>query len=650
MCGIAGVMNDVHSQDMLYANVKRMADTLAHRGPDDAGVWVDPEMGIALAHRRLSILDLSPQGHQPMASDCGRYQIVFNGEIYNHTNLRRELEVAGVKAWRGHSDTEVMLAAIASWGVRVALDRFTGMFAFALWDRKQRTLTLARDRLGEKPLYYGFCGKLFLFASELKALRAHPGFKTNIDRNALALMQRLAYIPAPHTIYQGIQKLPPGSLLTLALDSRAVSQPETYWSATKVAEQGQRNLFQGSEDEALKEMERLLSDAICQQMVADVPLGTFLSGGVDSSVTVALLQAQSTQPVKSFTIGFWEQSFNEAKDAKAVAAHLGTDHNEIYITPQQALEVIPQLPELYDEPYGDSSQIPTYLVSEMARRQVTVCLSGDGGDELFGGYNRYFWAKDLWRMLGWVPVPLRRLLAIALTTPSPASWDRLFKAMRSLTPASLRYQNPGDKMHKLAHILTARTPAEIYWGLVSLWKEPENLVLASQEPVTAFTDPKQNADLKAFEHRMMHMDTITYLPDDILVKLDRAAMAVSLETRIPLLDHKLVEFVWSLPLEMKIRGSERKRLLRKLLYRHVPAELIERPKMGFGIPLADWLRGPLREWSEALLNEHRLKEEGYLNPKLVRRYWKEHLSGHRNWSYHLWNVISFQAWLETTGK
>ncbi len=646
MCGIAGILNDEQSGDTLAGHAGRMADTLVHRGPDDAGVWTEPELGLALAHRRLSILDLSREGHQPMASACGRYRIVFNGEVYNHIPLRRELVREGVAGWRGHSDTEVMLAAIAAWGVRRALERFTGMFAFALWDRETRKLTLARDRLGEKPLYYGYCGKLFLFGSELKALRAHPGFKADIDRDALALMQRLSYIPAPHSIYRGIQKLLPGSLLDIQPGRPSEPRPEVYWCAKTVAEQGQHEPFGGSEEEALDELERLLGDAVSQQMIADVPLGAFLSGGVDSSATVALMQAQSTRPIKTFTIGFWEQSFNEAEYAKAVASYLGTEHTELYITPGQALDVIPRLPRLYDEPYGDSSQVPTFLVSELAREHVTVCLSGDGGDELFGGYNRYFWANDLWRRLGWAPGPLRAALAGMLTAASPAAWDRVFRALRPLTPASLRYQNPGDKIHKLAQILAVRDPEQIYRGLVSQWKEPEALVLDSHEPATVLTDPAGRPDLPDFMHRIMQLDTVTYLPDGILVKVDRAAMGVSLETRIPLLDHRVVEFSWRLPLRMKIHSGERKRLLRKLLYRHVPAELIERPKMGFGIPLADWLRGPLRDWSECLLAESRLRDEGYFNPAMVQTYWKEHLSGQRNWSYYLWNVLAFQSWLE----
>ena len=647
MCGIAGILNDQHSGDTLAADAGRMADTLAHRGPDDAGIWTEPEAGLALAHRRLSILDLSPEGHQPMASACGRFLIVFNGEVYNFRELRRELEQSGQTRWHGHSDTEVMLAAIATWGMEAALRRFVGMFAFALWDRKTRTLTLARDRLGEKPLYYGRQGGTFLFGSELKALRAHPDFRGEIDRNALAMMLRYAYIPAPFSIYRDIGKLPPGSYLTLSYQGPWDAEPVTYWSAREAAERGEADPFTGTEQEAADELERRLGTSVGGQMVADVPLGAFLSGGVDSSTIVALMQAQSSRPVRTFSIGFWEPAFNEAEHAKAVARHLGTDHTELYVTPEQALGVIPRIPTLYDEPYGDSSQIPTFLVSELARRHVTVSLSGDGGDELFGGYNRYFWATNIWRRLGWAPQALRGALAGALTTASPAAWDRLFRALKPLLPGALRYANPGDKVHKVSEILAVRHPEEIYWGLVSLWKEPEAVVPGSREPATVLNDPAGWPDLAEFQQRMMYLDQVTYLPDDILVKVDRAAMGVSLETRVPLLDHRVVEFAWRLPLSMKIRGGERKRLLRHVLYRHVPKELIERPKMGFGIPLAEWLRGPLREWSEALLDQARLEREGWFAPEPIRNHWAEHLSGRRNWSYYLWNILVFQAWLES---
>ncbi len=627
-----------------------MAAALHHRGPDDGGVWTEPEAGLALAHRRLSILDLSPEGHQPMASTCGRYLIVFNGEVYNFRELRQELDRLGPTRWRGHSDTEVMLAAIAFWGVEAALRRFVGMFAFALWDRGKRTLTLARDRLGEKPLYYGRQGGAFLFGSELKALRAHPDFRGEIDRNTLAMLLRFAYIPAPFSIYRGIRKLPPGSYLTLSHQALGDAEPVVYWSAREAAERGAADPFTGTEQGAADELERRLGAAVGGQMVADVPLGAFLSGGVDSSTIVALMQAQSSRPVRTFSIGFWEPAFNEAKHAKAVARHLGTDHTELYVTPEQALGVIPRIPTLYDEPYGDSSQIPTVLVSELARRHVTVSLSGDGGDELFGGYNRYFWAPDIWRRLSWAPRALRRALAAALTTAGPATWDRLFHALGPLLPAALRYANPGDKVHKAAGILATKSPEEIYWGLVSQWKEPEAVVPGSREPATVLNDPAGWPDLAGFQQRMMYLDQVTYLPDDILVKVDRAAMGVGLETRVPLLDHRVVELAWRLPLSMKIRGGECKGLLRRVLYRHVPKELIERPKMGFGVPLAEWLRGPLREWSEALLDEARLGQEGWFAPGPIRARWAEHLSGRSNRAYDLWNVLVFQAWLESQAQ
>lgn len=650
MCGITGILGDVRERETLAARGGAMAATLRHRGPDDGGVWTEPEAGLALAHRRLSILDLSPEGRQPMASACSRFLVVFNGEIYNFRELRRELDQSGRTHWRGHSDTEVMLAAIAAWGVEVALRRFVGMFAFALWDRGSRTLTLARDRLGEKPLYYGHQGGTFLFGSELKALRAHPGFRAEIDRNALAMMLRYGYIPAPFSIYRDIRKLPPGSYLTLSPRGPREARPVTYWSVREAAERGAAAPFHGTEREAADELERRLGAAIRGQMVADVPLGAFLSGGVDSSAIVALMQTQSSRPVRTFSIGFRETAFNEAEHAEAVARHLGTDHTRLYVTAEQALGVIPRIPTLYDEPYADSSQIPTFLISELARRHVTVSLSGDGGDELFGGYNRYFWVTAIWRRLGRTPRALRGALAAALTTAGPAAWDRLFSTLRPLLPAALRYANPGDKVHKLAEILAARHPEEIYRGLVSLWKEPEAVVPGSREPATVHDDAALWPDLAEFQQRMMYLDQVTYLPDDILVKVDRAAMGVGLETRVPMLDHRLVEFAWRLPLSMKIRGDERKRLLRRVLYRHVPKELIERPKMGFGIPLAEWLRGPLREWSESLLHEARLGREGWFAPGPIRSRWAEHLSGRRNWSYQLWNVLVFQAWLESQAR
>jgi asparagine synthase (glutamine-hydrolysing) len=647
MCGLTGYWKTAgESASAMEAIVVGMASRISHRGPDDQGVWVDADAGITLAHRRLSILDLSPQGHQPMVSRCGRYVIAFNGEVYNFAGIKAELEQSvGAQAWRGHSDTEVMLSTIAAWGLEAALGKFVGMFAFALWDRETRVLSLARDRMGEKPLYYGWQGETFLFGSELKALKAHPAFRAEIDREALALFLRHNAIPAPHSIYRGIHKLPPGTLLQIQAGLKE-ARPRVYWSIRSVAEDGQRNPFSGSDAEATAELKRLFSHAVGEQMVADVPLGAFLSGGVDSSAVVALMQAQSVRPVRTFTIGFHEAGYNEAEHAHAVAAHLGTEHTELYVTAEQAMAVIPRLPLLYDEPFADSSQIPTFLVSELARGHVAVSLSGDGGDELFGGYNRYFWAVNIWKRVGWAPLPLRAAMAGVLTTFPPAVWNSAFKGLARFLPAGLRYANPGDKLHKLAEILAVRSPEEIYLGLVSHWKRPEDVVRGAHEPATILTDPKLWADLPDFESRMMYLDQMTYLPDDILTKVDRAAMGVSLEARVPMLDHRVVEFAWSLPLSMKIRHGQGKWLLRQLLYQYVPSSLIERPKMGFGVPVDIWLRGPLKDWAETLLDENRLRRDGYFNPVPIREKWAEHLAGRRNWSYYLWDVLMFQAWLE----
>lgn len=639
MCGFAGVYGRPSSED----NLRRMGLAIAYRGPDDSGIWIDPEAALGFVHRRLSIVDLSPAGHQPMASACERYIIAFNGEIYNHSDLRQSLEHPN---WRGHSDTETLLAAIATWGLEAALKQCVGMFAFALWDRKTKCLTLARDRLGEKPLYYGWQGDVFLFGSELKALKSHPAFRAEIDHDALTLFLRHNAIPAPYSIYQGIHKLPPGTFLQLHAGKRD-AQPVAYWSAQMAAEAGQRNLFRGNDADAGAELERLLGQAVKGQMVADVPLGAFLSGGIDSSTVVALMQAQSARPVKTFTIGFNEADYNEADHAHAVARYLGTEHTELYVTPQDAMDVIPSLSAIYDEPFADSSQIPTCLVSRLARQHVTVCLSGDGGDELFGGYNRYFWARNLWRKLGWMPRPLRAAVAGVLTTVPPASWNTAFQKLEQWLPARLRYANPGDKLHKVAEILAVRSPEEIYLGLVSHWRQPVQLVPGSNEPRTLLTDPAHRVDLPDFEHRMMYLDTVTYLPDDILTKVDRAAMSVSLETRVPLLDHRLVEFAWTLPLDMKIRHGQGKWLLRQVLYRHVPQSLMERPKMGFGVPIDQWLRGPLKTWAAALIEPARLTREGIFDPAPIQRKWLEHQAGVRNWSYYLWDVLMFQAWRES---
>lgn len=636
MCGLAGILSD----DVETAVLHRMTTAVNHRGPDDQGVWFDAAAGIGLAHTRLSILDLSPAGHQPMISGSGRYVIAFNGEIYNHLTLRAEMERGGVvPTWRGRSDTETLLASFDAWSIEAAIAKCVGMFAFAVWDRQRRTLTLGRDRLGEKPLYYGWQGKSFLFGSELKALRAHPAFKAEIDRDALAAFMRLGYVPAPKSIYRDIHKLPPGTLLTLR-GSSDPSAPVTYWSLPDVARQNSRAPFAGPDDDALQGLEARLSEAVALQLVADVPLGAFLSGGVDSSAIVALMQAQSSRPVHTFTIGFTEDQYNEATHAKRVAQHLGTDHTELYVTSEEAMAVIPRLPALYDEPFADPSQIPTFLVSQLARRYVTVSLSGDAGDELFGGYNRYIWVRKLLRY----PAPLRRLGAVGLSLLSASQWDQAYSVLQRLLPASLHVRTPGDKARKLASVLSADSDAAIYQRLVSAWPSLGTLVIGGRETAELSTEWKKLADLGSPENQMMALDTTTFLPDDILCKVDRAAMGVSLETRIPFLDHRVVEFAWSLPMSMKIRDGQGKWILRQLLYKYVPRDLIDRPKMGFAVPIDAWLRGPLREWAQNLLDERRLRDAGYLNPSPILHKWTEHLSGAHNWQYPLWNVLMFQAW------
>ncbi len=645
MCGIVGFLGTTGGDEAALTTLaQKMSACLSHRGPDDSGVWVDARVGLGLGHRRLSILDLSPMGHQPMASRCGRYVITFNGEIYNYLDIRHEIETSGAAHWRGHSDTEVILAAIARWGIGPTLERLTGMFALAVWDQAERTLHIARDRLGEKPLYYGWLDGTLVFASELKALRVHPGWKGNIDRQALTLFLRHGYVPAPHSIYTRVRKLGPGTFLSVSPDGS--SRESQYWSARDVAERGIAEPFDGSDSDAQEALERLLSRAVGRQMVADVPLGAFLSGGIDSSTVVALMQAQSARPVQTFTIGFREPGHNEAEHAKAVARHLGTDHTELYVTAAEAMNVIPRLPELYDEPFSDPSQIPTFLVAQLARRKVTVSLSGDGGDELFGGYNRHFIGRGLWNRVGWLPHRARGLFANAITTVSPGHWNRVLTTLMALAPDRLRYPNPGEKLHKLALVLGARDPDEVYLGLTSHWRRPTSVVLSGVEPEVPSSNGHRRAALPDFTQRMMFLDLISYLPDDILVKVDRAAMGVSLETRVPMLDHQVVEFAWRLPLSMKIRGGQGKWLLRQVLHKFVTRELIDRPKSVFDVPIGDWLRGPLRGWAEALLDEARLRREGYFDVGQVRTRWNEHLSGRRDWQQSIWNVLMFQAWLE----
>ncbi len=668
MCGISGYIGKASDPTEVTEMGRRMATVMGHRGPDDEGVWIDQDAGVALSHRRLSILEISSAGHQPMVSHSGRYVIVFNGEIYNHLELRQDLEVDGLAGgcsctilntqiipqrgqirWNGHSDTETLLEAIEAWGVEVTLKRCVGMFAFALWDKQTHTLTLARDRMGEKPLYYGWQGDAFLFGSELKALKAHPAFEGKIDRDVTSLYFRHCYIPAPYSIYKGINILPPGTYLQVLVrhcHAEVQHAPKSYWDLRAVVEQGARNPFKGVEHEAVDELEHLLRQSIRGQMLSDVPVGAFLSGGIDSSTVVALMQAESDHPIRTFTIGFEEDEYNEADHASAVAEHLGTDHTELYVTAEQAMRVIPRLLTLYDEPYADSSQIPTFLVSELARKHVKVCLSGDGGDELFGGYDRYTWACLIYQKASWIPLLLRMIAAHTLKKTPVAIANQILNGVSCLQRDGSTYANQAHNLQRLATMLAFESPEALYLDLISHWNGPGELVLGATEPKTVLTDPNRWVDRPEFEHRMMYLDQISYLPDDILVKVDRAAMGVSLETRVPLLDHRIVEFAWRLPLSMKIHGGQSKWLLRQVLYRYVPRELVERPKMGFSMPTGDWLRGPLREWADVLLDEARIKEEGILNPVPIRDKWLAHLEGKQNWSSFLWGVLMFQAWLE----
>ena len=648
MCGLTGFWQ--HGGELAadaQAQATAMADCLQHRGPDDAGTWIDAGAGFAIAHRRLSIVDLSPAGHQPMHSASGRWVLAYNGEVYNHLALRQQLDGEGAaSAWRGHSDTETLLACIEAWGVERTLQASVGMFALALWDRSERALTLARDRIGEKPLYYGWQGDTFLFGSELKALRAHPAFNAAIDRRALAMLLRHNYVPAPYSIYQGINKLPPGTWLRLGAGQRDV-EPVRYWSLADVAERGMANPFQGSEADALDALELHLGNAVRGQMVADVPLGALLSGGIDSTVITALMQANSARPVRTFTIGFDEKQYDEATHARAVAAHLGTDHTELRLSGGDALALVPQMPAMYDEPFADSSQLPTHLVMKLARQHVTVALSGDAGDEMFGGYNRYFLGPKTWGRIRWMPPALRRVLGAGLTSLPAATVNRMIGSVAGRAGIAL----PGDKAHKLGARLTGvRSLDDLYVSLVSEWPDPARMVIGGCMPPNLLDDRARWPKLGDPVARMMALDGLTYLPDDILVKVDRASMAVSLETRAPFLDRDVIEFAWSLPMHMKLRDGKGKWLLRQLVDRHVPRALMERPKMGFGIPLDQWLRGPLREWGEALLAEDRLKREGYLDPAPVRATWLKHQRGEGSFGYRLWAVLMFQTWLEQEGS
>jgi len=634
MCGWVGCwdLGGDRTGDQALGDLRIMAGTLKHRGPDDEGLWQEPTAGVSLGFRRLSILDLSPEGHQPMHSHSGRYVILFNGEIYNFDELRHELG----GAWRGHSDTEIALEAIERWGLQRAIERFNGMFAIALWDREHRSLSFARDPFGKKPLYYGWAGSVLLFGSELKALRAHPVFAAELNRDAMAEFLRFSYVPGPATIYRTIHKLPAGSFLQFSVPTPGtLPEPTTYWDPRAESQKGSQQTIPFQE--ATDHLEALLLDATYRRCVADMPLGAFLSGGIDSSLVVALMQRRSAAPVKTFTIGFDEPGFNEAPYAKAIAQHLGTEHTELYVSSTQALNVIPLLPTIYDEPFADPSEIPTYLVSRMTREHVTVALSGDGGDELFGGYDRYRVGEMLMKRFAWIPGPLRQLIAHACRAMPSKAWDLT-------VTGALGQRWSSTRLRKLGRVLETRDFQTIYRGMMSYWSNPENLVVGAQPYGRFWHEDAMPTELEPVQ-RMMLMDTLTYLVDDILVKVDRASMASSLEVRNPLLDKRVFAFAWGLPLDFNYIQGQGKRMLKEVLYRHVPKELVERPKMGFGIPLGDWLRGPLRPWAEELLTPSRLQATG-LQPLPITQAWHDFLEHREPTQDRLWPVLVLQQWLE----
>ncbi len=648
MCGIAGLFdpNQVSRPEALGRQIVDMTATLAHRGPDADGYWSDPNHGIFFGHRRLSVVELGPEGSQPMHSDDGRWVVTYNGEIYNHRALRHRLKCEGLD-FRGGSDTEVLVGAVRQWGLLAALEACEGMFAVALWDRHQRELHLVRDRFGEKPLYYGWVAGSLAFASELKALCALPHFDADIDRDAVALFLRHNCIPAPHTIYRRVTKLEPGQLVTFGIDARAGEAPlvRSYWSARQAIEEARERPLDGSPAALADQLEVALSDSVAARMVADVPVGAFLSGGIDSSLVVALMQRHSSKPVHTFTVGFADRAFDESAEAAAVAAHLGTDHTRLEASDLQAVEVIPRLPEIWDEPFGDVSQIPMHLVSRLARTQVTVSLSGDGGDELFAGYNRHAWLERLWQRSSVLPGPIRRGAGATLGRIPPAWVDSAARATAFL-PARMQVRNPSTKVSKVAKVLAASGTEDAYLSLVSYWDDAESMVVGAGRTTSVASRPSEWPELDGITEQMLWLDLVGYLPDDILTKLDRAAMATSLETRVPFLDRAVFDVAWRLPLSMKLRDGATKWLVRQVLYRYVPSELVERPKMGFGFPIGTMLRGPLRPWAEELLDEQRLAGQGLLDPEPIRQAWGEHIRGRRDLGYELWDVLALQAWME----
>jgi asparagine synthase (glutamine-hydrolysing) len=638
MCGIAGVAGLDRPAEELRAAVAAMTDALVHRGPDDDGYWQDDRGLVGLGHRRLSILDLSDAGKQPMCSADGRYVLTYNGELYNFLALRHELEAAGF-SFRGHSDSEVLVNAIAHWGFAEALTRFNGMFALAAWDNRDQQLLLARDRAGEKPLFMAHDGRRLAFASELKALLAAGLVQPTVDRDALALYLRHGWVPAPHTIFRSVWKLPPAHYVEASRQERFRPRVRSYWDLRTAIEAGEGQL--AGPGEAMDQIEALLDDSVRIRLASDVPLGAFLSGGVDSSTIVALAQRHlGSTPLKTFTIGFLEQGFDEAEQAKQVAAHLGTDHHELYVRPQDAIDLIPELPRIYDEPFADSSQVPTVLLARLTRQSVTVSLSGDGGDELFTGYDRYVWGRFL-RPLARLPQPVRGAFASAVHGRSAEGWDDLWQHMHVPQPFGGR---PGDRLHKFAGLMAEASQAAIYRHLISHWSNPGDIVIGGSEPDTLLDRPTEWPVDRSFVEHMRYFDFMHYLPDDVLTKVDRATMSCGLEARVPMLDHRLVELLWRVPTSWNMRGLASKRLLRGVLARHVPPALTNKPKMGFSVPIGDWLRGPLRGWAEDLLHPRRLAKAGYLSPEPIRRAWQEHLAGTRDWKYHLWDILMFEAW------
>ena len=657
MCGFVGFIGrkSFKDKDTAKRTLALMSNKIVHRGPDSSGYWINEEGSVGVAHRRLSIVDLTQAGSQPMLSKSKRYIVAYNGEIYNHSELRKYIdqESACQLSWTGNSDTETLLAAIDLWGLEKSLNKIDGMFAFALWDKKLKELFLARDPLGEKPLYYGAVNGSFIFGSELKSFKPHPAFQFELEKNAIALQMRHGFIPTPFSIYKGIKKLFPGSILQIKVNEKMeiINQDcKRFWSFKNIVKKGLNSPFLGSEIEAVSKMENLLLESVKQQMRSDVPVGAFLSGGIDSSTIVALMQKISYVPVKTFSIGFEDKNYNEANYAHKVAKHLKTDHTELYVSLSNVLETLSKLPSIYDEPFSDSSQIPTHLVSKITGDYVKVSLSGDAGDEIFGGYNRYIFIHKLWNILSRAPVFLRSLGAKAITSVRPETWDKFLQANYLLIPNRWKVSNYGEKLHKVARVLPSENIESLYKCLVSNWVDEENLVMGVQ-PQDIFS-----SHFSSFDHRLgdveriMAVDSVTYLPDDILTKVDRAAMSASLETRVPFLNKKVIEFAWQLPLSLKLKDGKGKWIVRQILNKYVPEKLTERPKMGFGIPIGYWLRGPLRDWAEDLINEKKLREENLLNPLAIRRKWKEHLDGTKNWQDPLWNVLIFQQWLDNEKK